>query len=150
MMDAPTQDDRRARRLSPVMWVLATLLLVAAAIAAAIKWQQDAALHAAQRGLREIGVTFSIHSVAPSRLIAEFSTQRPALSDAEVRQLAEHAATLARPHDLGLSGGLEIAVIDLSGTTTSPESLAMLRDVFPNAEIRATADSAPSTNSARR
>ena len=135
-MERP-DDDRRSRPPSHATWVAVTLLLVAGAIAMAIKWSQDSARSAAMAALRNMGVVHSVQGgVGGAPSSHRFRATEPAMSDAELSALVEHVAALARPHDLGLSRGEEIALIDLTATTTSPEALAKLREAFPNAEIR--------------
>jgi hypothetical protein len=108
-----------------VVFLLAVVLAVVS-----LKLRQDARYQGAVASLDRLGMR---HRVGSDGLRLE--CREPRLSDESVHELIEQLQALQSPHDLGLSPGLTITLIDLNGANLSDESLARLRQALPATRI---------------
>ena len=97
---------------------------------ASIKIHQDLDRRTAFHDLSTMGVASMLGRTC------EFTWTRPAFSDNDLNKFAATLDILTRRHDLGISDGLRIDVIDFSGSRVGTSAAKELRQRFPSAEIR--------------
>lgn len=138
-IDIPSPPSTRGRgRLQfrlRTAFVVAALLCIPLAVLS-LKLRQDRDRNLALKELRSLGFRTSITSTPANGTVATFVCAKPNLSDSDLARVGMYLAILTRRHDLGLSRGLEIRSVDLSGTHVTETGVAQLTEEFPDAEVR--------------
>ena len=112
---------------------LGTLLLGVAILSAVFaltgrKLRDDDAQREAWFRIHALGFQTGVRSDASDRILAEFVSTRPALTDRELQALAEDLTTLSRRH--------HVEHVDFGPSKIPDEWLQKFREQFPEAEIR--------------
>lgn len=114
--------------------MLAILLVCVSTAAVSLKLRQDFAREAAFTDLSQLGVRNRVVSLETGGIGLELKCTAQ-LTDADVDRLLADLDALERRHDLGLSAGLRMLLVDLSGCGVSAAAVAKLRTALPQAEI---------------
>ena len=111
-----------------------TLICILASIGA-LKVQQDRRKRHAMSALQLIGFQQKIGS-ANGRSATWLRYTKPEFADRNLESSLTSMNEIKKRHDLGISRGLEIKLVDFTNCRVSEHAIAGFQTQFPNAEIR--------------
>jgi hypothetical protein len=114
--------------------IVMTLICILVSIGA-LKVRQDGDKSHAMSALRQVGFQQTIGS-ANGRRATWLRYTRPEFANRDLELSLKSINTIQKRHDLGISKGLEIKLLDFSNCRVSEHAIAEFQAQFPDAEIR--------------
>jgi hypothetical protein len=114
--------------------IVMTLICIVVSIGA-LKVRQDRDKSHAMSALRHVGFQQTIGS-ANGRGATWLRYTRPEFANRDLELSLKSMNAIQKRHDLGISNGLEIKLVDFSNCRVSENAIAEFQAQFPDAEIR--------------
>jgi hypothetical protein len=136
MASPPSTESRRPLQFRlRTAFVAAALLCIPLAVVS-LKMRQDRDRSLAMNELQSLGFRTTITATPAYGHVATFVCAKSDLADGDLARVGKYLEVLTRRHDLGLSRGLMVRSVDLSGSRVTESGVAQLQRHFPEAEIR--------------